>query len=97
MKTRDIRICVLQRGWIVVGDYSKEGAMCSVKNGAVIRHWATTAGLGELATQGPLSATKLDFQPETEWHEMTQVMSIKCNPDKWADVMGGDDYQPYEG
>ncbi len=43
---------VLQRGWVMVGEFSKVGSDCSLTNAAVIRYWGTTKGLGEIAENG---------------------------------------------
>jgi hypothetical protein len=79
----DIRIVILQRGWVVVGKYSKKDSEITLTGGSVIRTWGTTKGLGELAFDGPLSGTKLDPIPETNWHELTEIASIKCKAEKW--------------
>lgn len=77
------QICILQRGWVFVGDLTKSGPDFVLKNGSVIRAWGTSKGLGELAENGPLSSTKLDPVPETKFHELTVVALIKCNTGKW--------------
>ena len=46
-KNSPIKICILQRGWIMVGHYSEEGDNCKLENSATIRTWGTTKGLGE--------------------------------------------------
>jgi hypothetical protein len=75
----NVQICVLQRGWVVVGDFSQDGAQCFVRNGYVVRRWGTSEGLGELAARGPLKDTKLDPLPETTFHELTVVARLKCD------------------
>lgn len=80
---KDIRILILQRGWVVVGEYTKDGTEVVVTNGNVIRRWGTTKGLGELALDGPLKDTTLDPIPETRLHELGVVASIKCVTEKW--------------
>ncbi len=72
-------IVILQRGWIVVGDFTQEGSQCVMRNGSVIRRWGTTKGLGELAVKGPLPETKLDPIPETTFHELTVIARIACS------------------
>ena len=78
------RIVVLQRGWTVVGDYSKDGNEVVVKNGSVVRRWGTTKGLGEIAANGPTEKTVLDPTPEIRVHELAVVFTIGCNAEKWA-------------
>lgn len=81
--SKDIRIVVLQRGWIVVGVYDKDGSQCSIDHGYVIERWGTTEGLGQLALEGVKDATRLRKIPKVEFHELTTIMSIKCNSEKW--------------
>ena len=75
-------IVVLQRGWVVVGDLSKDGTEFTLTNGSVVRRWGTSKGLGELAIEGPLEETILDPIPDTKFHELTVIMRMKCS-DKW--------------
>jgi hypothetical protein len=56
----DIKIAVLDRGFVYVGRVSYEGDFMILKNARNIRYWGTTKGLGELVN-GPLSTTKLDM------------------------------------
>lgn len=83
----DIRICILQRGWVMVGRYSKNGSEITLDGGSVIRIWGTTKGLGELAFDGPTSSTKLDPIPQTNWHELTEIATVKCKEDKWKNYV----------
>ena len=56
----DIRIVVLQRGWVAIGKFTRN---CSGEGelfpGAIIQTWGTTKGLPELVN-GPTSSTKLN-------------------------------------
>lgn len=78
-----VRIVILQRGWVVVGRYSKNKEYCTVRNGYVIRRWGTTEGLPELAIKGPLSETKLEPSPKITFHGLTEIASIECEESKW--------------
>ena len=55
----DIKIVVLDRGFVYVGNIAKEDDFIVIKNAKNIRQWGTTKGLGELIN-GPLKNTKLD-------------------------------------
>ena len=77
------KIVVLQRGWVVVGEFSKDGHEIVVSNASVVRRWGTTKGLGEIAEGGPTSSTVLDKCGTVRAHEQTVVMIIDCNQDKW--------------
>ncbi len=55
----EIKIAVLDRGFVYVGRISKEEDFLVIGNAKNIRRWGTTKGLGELVN-GPLSGTQLD-------------------------------------
>ena len=82
----DIRIVVLQRGWVVVGRYSEDesGTYGFLDDASVVRYWGTTRGIGQLATEGPLSGTKLDRCPTVQFHALTVVLTIACEAEKWT-------------
>ena len=46
--TGDIKIVVLQRGWVYIGRFSRTGNDCKLTNASCIRIWGTTKGLAEL-------------------------------------------------
>lgn len=79
----DIRIVILQRGWVMVGVWSKKGTVCSLTDAKVIRLWGTTKGLGELVLNGPTSKTALDETGIVEYHELTEVANIRCEMNPW--------------
>jgi len=80
----DIKIVVLQRGWIVVGRFERKDTQCRLYNASVIRNWGTTNGLGEIAEGGPTSSTKLDkCKGVVEFDYMTVVLTIDCEARKW--------------
>ena len=80
--TRDVRIVILQRGWVYIGVFSKKGNQCFLDSAMNIRIWGTTKGLGEL-TNGPLKDTKLDPVPQVEFNELTIVATLKVNASGW--------------
>ena len=47
--TGDIKIVILQRGWVMLGRFERNGNDCKLHNSYVVRRWGTTKGLGELA------------------------------------------------
>ena len=79
----DVRIAILQRGWVMVGEFSKDGSQCFLRNASVVRYWGTTRGLGEIAAGGPTDKTELDPAGEVEFHELTAIALLRCNPEKW--------------
>jgi len=82
-KSSDIKIVVLQRGWVMIGRYSQDGDTCTLENAYVIRTWGTTKGLGELALDGKQTNTKLDKAGHVEFHILTVVATINCDDKKW--------------
>lgn len=88
--TGDIKIVVLQRGWIVVGRFYREkgGTQCKLYNASTIRIWGTTQGLGEIAGGGPTISTRLDkCRGVVEFDYMTVVLTIDCAGEKWQDKL----------
>ena len=82
--TGAIRIVILQRGWVMIGRFTKDGPQCRLENASVVRIWGTSKGLGELATKGPLPNTKLDPCPPVEFHELTIVQTMECVEEVWV-------------
>lgn len=84
----EVRICILQRGWVMVGYYKREGDNVSLTKASVIRNWGTTKGLGEIAVDGPKKDTKLDpTNGLVEFHRLTEVATIVCAEDAWAKLL----------
>ena len=79
----DVRIVILQRGWVMVGRYSEDGDRCRLDQAAAIRRWGTTRGLPELVS-GPTTATVLDHAGVVEFHTLTVVATIRCEARPWA-------------
>lgn len=79
-------ICVLQRGWVVVGDVAKDDPDgLRLENASVIRRWGTTEGLGELALKGPIKGkTVLDYCGVVEAHPQAVVLRMACEASAWS-------------
>ena len=82
-ETKEIKIVILQRGWIMVGYWGRVGSDCSLTKAAVIRQWGTTRGLGELIS-GPLSSTILDPCGTAKFDYLTVVATLDCEVKPWA-------------
>lgn len=81
----DLKIVILQRGWVMVGRFSRSGSECKLTVASVIRNWGTTKGVGELAKDGPNSNTKLDkCNGLVEFDWLTVVAVISCDEAKWV-------------
>lgn len=77
------KICVLENGWVLVGNLEKENNEFFLTNAFVIRRWGTKEGLGELAEKGPLPETKLEKTPLVRFYERKLIFTISCNEEKW--------------
>lgn len=81
----DLKIVILQRGWVMVGRMERSGEECKLHNAAVIRKWGTTNGLPELASFGPLPNTVLDkCAGVVDFHCLTVIAAISCDESKWS-------------
>lgn len=79
-----LKIVVLQRGWVLIGRFEREENLCKLHNASVIRIWGTTKGLGELASDGPTSSTKIDkCFGVVEFDFLTMVFSLSADESKW--------------
>lgn len=80
----DVKIVILQRGWVYVGNFKQlENMMCELNGASCIRSWGTTKGLAELK-DGPLSSTKLDYAGKVTFHLLTSIAMIDCDGDAWS-------------
>lgn len=80
--SKDIRIVILQRGWVAVGRFSQSGSDCELDQASIIRKWGTEKGLGQLIS-GPLGDTKLDPCGKLRFHELVVVATMDCEVSKW--------------
>lgn len=86
-KTGTKRIVILQRGWVMIGDFEREGSECRLFNASVIRKWGTTKGLGQLAENGPFPETVLDACfGVVEFDYLTVIATISVDESKWQNV-----------
>ena len=79
----EIRIVVLQRGWVVVGRYREDGDRVLLSDAHVIEYWGTTQGLGELVN-GPTSKTKLRWCGSVEAHRLGVILTVAVDGAKWS-------------
>lgn len=83
----NMRIAVLQFGWVLIGDYGRDGFYTKMPRAATIRLWGTDAGLGQLAVEGKQHRTKLDWQTPSEFHALTEIFSMVIDGNKWKNVI----------
>jgi hypothetical protein len=80
----DIKIVVLQRGWVYIGRFERNDNDCKLHNAYNIRRWGTENGLGELANEGKKEDTILDrCHGVVEFDYLTVVCMISCREDVW--------------
>lgn len=80
----DIKIAILNRGWMAVGKYSRVGDMCYLTDASVIRKWGTSKGLGQLAIEGKQEGTVLDPIGNIQFHMLTTVAIMDVDNKKWS-------------
>lgn len=85
-KPTEVRIVVLQRGWVVVGRYVEDGDEVTITDASVIRIWGTTKGLGELVN-GPTEATVLDPAGTVRAHRGAVVLTLDADTAAWGAVL----------
>ena len=84
----DIKIVILQRGWIMVGRFERNGSDCKLYNASVIRSWGTSKGLGQLAKEGKQSNTKLDkCYGVVQFDYLTVCATIDCEVSEWENEL----------
>lgn len=83
----EIKIAVLQRGWVMVGRFERSGNDCALKDASVVRRWGTSKGLGEIALEGPKSETVLDPCGNVQFDYLTVVALLDCAEEKWKNAL----------
>lgn len=83
-KATKLQIVILQRGWVIIGEYREEKDEFVAENSKVIRTWGTTKGLGELALEGPKANTKLDECGTVRSLKTTIVARLDVEAEKWS-------------
>ena len=79
----DVKIVVLQRGWVYIGRLKKDDNLCTLSNAYCIRTWGTTKGLQELVS-GATPSTILDkCEGVVEFDWLTVIHTITVNESKW--------------
>jgi len=83
-----INIYVCDRGFVLVGqpvpDRDSNPLWVTLERCAVVRQWGTTTGLGQLASEGPQSGTKLDSEPAFTRLNLDYCLRvIPCDEEAW--------------
>lgn len=77
-----IKIAVLDRGFVYIGNIIKDGDFFVIRNAKNIRKWGTTKGLGELVN-GPLRDTVVDSVGTVRFTEKALIHIIDVDQSKW--------------
>lgn len=86
-KNSNIKIVILQRGWVAVGRFSRKENDCELTDAYFIRRWGTSYGLGELAIEGKQSETILDKAGKVEFDYLTVIAAIDCDEKVWSKIL----------
>ena len=78
----DIKIAVLDRGFVYIGRVKQEGDFWILTSAKNIRVWGTSKGLGELV-KGPLSGTRLDDVGTVRVPNRALISLIDVEQAKW--------------
>lgn len=84
-QSKDIRIVILQRGWVFVGNFQKvSDSECVLTNAKNYRLQKSGKGFGYVAKNGPSLDCKLDpCELPVRFHPLTIVATIDCDGEKW--------------
>lgn len=83
----NIKIVVVDRGWIFIGNVFKGSCSTLIKNAYVIRRWGTSEGLGELCLKGKLENTILEKCLDVEIPLKSIIAYFDCDQDKWNKIL----------
>ena len=78
----EIKIVVLDRGFVYVGHVTIEEDFVVIRRANNIRHWGTKNGLGDLVS-GPLPGTKLDPVGTLRAAKRALISLIDVEQSKW--------------
>ena len=88
-KACDIRIVILQRGWVFIGNYLQVNENeCILTDAKNYRYQGSKKGFGYVAEHGPSSECKLDdCGLPVRFNPLTVIATLDCAEDKWADKL----------
>jgi hypothetical protein len=78
------QIVILDRGFVYVGDVTLDGDWLRIDGAKNVRRWGTTAGLGQLAAEGPQPNTKLDDAGTVRAPLRAVIGLVACEASRWA-------------
>ena len=72
------RIVIATQGFVFIGTADEQPHNLRLTNAYCIRKWGTTAGLGEIALNGPTKETILDYAGVVDFPISSVVAQIHC-------------------
>ena len=79
-----LTVVVLPHGWVFVGRRELRGDTVYLHDAHNVRRWGTNAGLGQLASEGPLAETVLDPCPGgVDFHYLQELCRFACVEAAW--------------
>ena len=78
------QIVVLDRGFVYVGDVTREDDFLRIDNAYNVRRWGTSKGLGELAHEGPMRNTLMDPAGTMRAPLRAVIALLDCAPAAWT-------------
>lgn len=78
-----INILCMQGAWMLVARTKVVGEELELSDVACIRRWGTSAGVGQLAKEGPLQATVMDNEPDQIIDRIQVIRAIPCEVEAW--------------
>lgn len=79
-----LKIVVINQGFVYIGRVERTPTIVVIRGAACIREWGTTAGLGQIAKDGPTQQTKLDMSPTVYVERPQVIFYVECVEEKWA-------------
>lgn len=83
----NIRIVIVQGGWVFVGRYAIEGGEAVIRDGYTLRRWGTAEGahrgLGRVAELGPTRETQMDRITTTFIPYHAVIGTMLCTAKEW--------------
>jgi hypothetical protein len=83
----EIKIVVLDRGFVYVGRYHTDGEQATIYGARSLIRWGTTKHLGELV-HGPTGGTKLGESCTVQASRSKVVHTIEVEQDAWNKHIG---------
>lgn len=83
----DIKICVLDNGFVYIGRVVDSGNMIVLSGARCIIRWGAKQHLGQLA-DGPLTDTKLGASCVISFYNTRLVHTLEVSQDGWCNSIG---------